>query len=465
MMIILMIEQISFADANNLYLYEESKNPADKANRYIEEAYITPMMQADVLDFYEKPFIIDAITRMPVLYELNGIAIEDKETKKQQVMPTIEELIEYTTPSLLSRELKKRTLNALHASLEAIDIAKFVVTLEASYFYKDVDPKLYEILNEKTDKVHQLIDVIESMPAKSENRPFTYNYKDIHPTSIHHFIFSQEQVAAIVKNNDFKKLIEDRSNRTKLMKAANLLVKQCFIAQQLHLKDHIRFGKLAQEIKDIYYGNYIYELFPGVETLIKTAKNMPTEKDQNKMFKHIRQAVQTALYIAHKNSNYYLTTDPFIAIFKEWDAKLAEFCTNPEYGADQRDIDYENRRSNLTLFAAGTAVIGVAGAYYGYNNPDVVKSITDQASGLVKQAYDTTDKSVNTIKTSLPPKEPYTFGKGVKAYTKAQELEYGIPEESQSWAEWLKATVTPEEKGLWEKQAAKFNEFIGTTKK
>lgn len=477
--------QASVLDKNYIYSNQNTSAIAT-AHRLVAESYVSPKMQWDILSFYEKPFVIDKITRMPVLYTLDGQPIIDEITGKQQSMPTVEELLQHVQFINISSELKTRIIIALKTAIEAVNIAMFVAGVEAAYdenkqnyyFYQTANQEVIALLKIKKALLQEKLDVVKQLSTSGANKPFEYQAREIHSNK-NHVMFSPQEIKDIIKLNDFTTLIVNRDNQDSLYKAANLLLKQCFIAQQQHLKDKARFEKLGKETKDIRNNLYIFEHFPKYQDLINLAKNMPTPAQKNMMLKHIRQAVQTALYIAKANSNYYITTDPFVQIFKNWDAELANLCIDLKYGATQDDLSRANLLANLTNIAAGAAVIGTAAAaYYGYQNPDQVKMVTDQISSVANQAYDYAKEKAHNVKGALTPKQqapweqfkrtdkPYVFGQGaqqtIESYTKASAIENGIPQE-QSWTEWAKS-FGPQDKSYIEKGYAQFNQFIDDTK-
>lgn len=389
----------------NNYLYNKNtKNLSENANRLIEENIRGPKEQAAVLFFYQAPFVIDIMTRMPVLYTLEGQPI--MQNNIQQSIPSVKQILEKIQHSSFSYESKAEALQVLKIYLDAIDDAKQVAAIEAYfdanqqnyYFYQTANAQLTEILDQQAKKIRTMIDEVKAKTISENHREFTYN--NINLSNKNHILFSINNVNEIIKHNDFREKIKNRNNKEELVKAAELLIQQCFIAQQQHLKDTLRLKKFYP--KDILK-NYIFQTFPNFDNLISIASEIANQdkKAANKLFKAINQAVQTALYIAKKESNYYITTDPFVKILYDMHKKIDQYCINPDYGATIEDINRNAMWTALATAGYGLAIASAASAAYYY------KDIPEQISSTIynnSKAIQALDKKTNQALTEAQNK-------------------------------------------------------------
>jgi|GEM_PF-2406268 len=379
--ILLATEQASYSSA------EQSNIKG--ANQLVAESYVTPEMQWAVFEFMKKPFAIDTTTGIPAY-------------SKEQSMPSVEEILAKVLPS----QSQNITLKALEASLSAVKTAIFVAALEASYdtnkqnfyWYQTANENVTSELHSKKSRIESLISLVTRSPQTGGAPHESFQVREEDTTS-NTIMISPEDVHKIINDNSFKALAANPNDRVKIQQAATLLFKECFIAQQ-----NITIPKKWISI----HNSYIFgDDFPNMNQLIDVAKGANGLSQKHEFFQYIRQAVQTALFIAKQNSTYYVTTDPLVQALKDMDTRISEFYMNPLYGATPDDLGRAQMWSNLTNIAAGAAVVGAAGAaYYASQNPEDVKAIAQQAQDFVGKQTTYLSEQASNAKNYMFKQEP-----------------------------------------------------------
>lgn len=443
----------------DFYLYSRNTNNLRlNAEQLIEESLRGPKEQATVLFFYKAPFVIDRITRMPVLYTINGEQVI--QNNKQQMLPTVNQILQTIDLSSLSYESQEKTIEVLEIYLRAIDEAKQVAAIEAYfdansqnyYFYQTANATLTDLLDTQAKAIRSKLDAVKKASPSAPEEGFNYDKnhieKSIKSHNKNHIIFNKSEVNEIIENNDFR----DKVKNGNFLEAATLLFQQCFIAQQQHLKDKVRFGSFGKESKEVKKNEYIFEHFPNFKALCNIAQKIANKdkKTANALLKDINQAVQTALYIAKKESNYYITTDPLVKILYDMHKEVDAYCINPEYGATPADINRNAMWSALATAGYGLAITGAAaGAYYYKDIPGQIGSaIYDNSKSL--QALDKgVKKALTDVEKKLLATGQYVldaagnivpnFSKAIKEADKAiaQGIKYITPKEQSNWEKFI----------------------------
>ena len=403
---LLTIEQASYSSASSLAHMQMHKNTGKNykdADQLIAESYVTPEMQWAVFQFMEKPFVINKTTGVPVYSETESV-------------PSVDEILSTVTPSTLSNYSKDITLKALQAALSAIKTATFVAALEAAYdinkknyyWYQTADGMLTDILNYKKNRIEQMIATVTR--ATTSKGSVSSASSTVKLVNKNYMIISPEMMDAIIAANNFKTLAADPNNKVNIQEAATLLFKGCVIAQKNIIFPE-NWIKPALES-----GYYIFsDAFPNMDQLINFAKSKQTPGQKHELLKSIRQAVQTALFIAKQNSTYYVTTDPLVQVLKDMDARVSKVYMDRAYGATDEDLNRAGMWSNLTNIAAGAAVVGAAGAaYYASQNPDDVKAIAQQAQDFVGKQTEHLSRQASDTQAYLSKQasdvQEYVFG-------------------------------------------------------
>ncbi|MDP3788133.1 MAG: hypothetical protein Q8Q60_02300 [Candidatus Chromulinivorax sp.] len=425
LIMIIIIEQISYCSMhqqplpnNTSYLYKKNIDHAFHlaANRLTEESYISPELQRDLLGcFGKKDITINLITG----------TMQDVPSDDRMLTAITKRLNDNSYRNPIMYAEKELIKNALHAILEATDIAIFVTSLEAAYrnqqyiFYQNVDALLTEKLTaQKTNIQNMLTRVNELQPSdqpQSATSLFSwFGTPPVNTTSNYlgkpvHFSNHAETVTipadimdAIVKKNNYKQ--EPDADL-----AANLLFKQCFIAQQHHLKDALWIDQITLQVQSpITPDNYIFTNFPNIQRMCEIAQNLTTnspirtdlqapmtseQATSHRLLLHIRQAIQTAMYIANAKSNYNIgyVLPTFVVrqlggIVNQllvYDAQLSELCKNPMYGATEDDSYSDKNRSAITNVAAGVITLAaIAGTLYVATPAAIIGSVAKLGSAV-----------------------------------------------------------------------------------
>jgi hypothetical protein len=406
---------------NSFYNKNTNLDHPDSVNRLIEESYISPEMQWALFSFLESSgMIIDRIT---------GAA--------QNIPPInfiLGKIMEPLQQQYLLKKDQERIKNTLHSILESIDIATYVASLESAYqdqkyiLYQNVNDQVIANLTSLRQNVQTMIKKVQNIivsdaPVEQSSYfswlpSFGANNKQQVSISGEYVVVQPNEktvmipawlMPTIVKMNDYKE-------KPDAIQSANLLFKQCFIAQQHHLKDAYRIKELSINLEGyINANNYIFSNFPNIydpnsqtypiceiaKKLIpkgqfrSTLQSLPSneQKQAHQLLLHIRQAIQTALYIANEKSSfnvgyilpdavkYYLGTT--VSQLMLYDAQLALLCKDPQYGATEEDTYRDDQLAMITKIAAGvlvTAVIG--GTMYAYA-PTAVSYLTNTASNYL----------------------------------------------------------------------------------
>lgn len=427
---------ISAMSTQNNYLYTKSNDHSDPnaVNRLTNESYISPEMQWAALSFLGKKSIH--------LNKTTGM-VEDLQSVDVMLVAINQQL-----NNQISNAQKESMKDALHAMLEATEIATFVANIEAAYkdpeyiFYKNTDSQLVANLNAQKQAIQTSLDKVKNMQAydqpASSSSYFSWIWgsnttatpQDVaHPAIIVPFdtatttiLLPAELMPAIIKNNDFKETADP-------VDAANLLFKQCFIAQQHHLKDSFRIKSIAVNLQSpLSATRYVFSNFPNIydknlrsypicqiAQFLATSKQRRTdiqaplieEQEQaHLLLLHIRQAIQTALYIANKKSNvnfgYLLPAsvtsylDSIVSQLTQYDAELSRLCKDPLYGATIKDIYRDEQWATITKIAAGTIVFAaITGATVVYG-PSAIQTV----SGMLPSMWTGSSNQTSTPPTS-----------------------------------------------------------------
>jgi hypothetical protein len=410
-----------------IYKKNIAHNNPQAAQRLTEESFITPEMQWSILSCLGA----DQMVINP-------------QTGQVQGLPTVENALMQINQKLsqpMYHAQKESLKQAAHALLEASDIALFVTSIEAVYqpYNAQSTNQLIAQLTAQKQAINSTLTVINNVktldPAPSSSYfswiPYfgSGNNQQIAQLSSQQIQFnpSSQLVAipaslmpTIIKINDYKEMSSDP------VQAANLLFKECFIAQQHHLKDNVRIESLKINLQSpISAQNYIFTQFPnlynnysGSYPICQIAQKLvasqaprydlqaplkPEHQQAHELLLHIRQAIQTALYIANKKSNYNAGSmlsssitswlDGIVSQLTKHDAYLAQLCKDPLYGATQADIDREAGWSATAKIAGGLLVVGTALALdhmYGFGIGSAVYGTvsggTSTAAGYAKSA-------------------------------------------------------------------------------
>ncbi len=393
---------------DNLPVYDK----ASLADQLIAQAYVSPEMQYAVLSYVDdKPCTINAITG------------------KIQNIPTIDRIILGKSNSKNDREVdpyadKAGRLNALHAALEAVNLAKFIAGLNvayanpeylafapkisSNYFMPPLDEQLIEALNKREQQLNEALGydynwgswlwkwnwssiiptsltnmfTIKNQPSHGVSNPLQVKpqLKDI--TSENNFVsIPDSTMKGIIKHYDYKQIIDSQQ-------AAELLWKQCFIALQDFTQTDMLIYCFAKH-GTISQTHYIYDNFTidnhHVHTLdqicihIKNAvhDNKHTPAAAHNLLLQLRKSVQTAMFIANKNSGYNIgyqlptivtqSLDKIVIKLNEFDKKLDALCQDASLGARTEDLARKQTWNKITAILTAGVVIAGAGTYAAVN--------------------------------------------------------------------------------------------------
>ena len=362
-----------------------------RAEQLIQNAYFSPEMQYTVLACVESPFRINLVTG------------------KVQNLPKVQDIILYrqNDPNL--------KLDALHAAQEAVQIAiltaglevaygqpshwKFAPNLSSSFLMPPLDAPLNQELQRLQDTVNRAIalalnrrtwlqygwswipsnlqDIVAlnsrkttSIDNSSVAVPAGIDYRNPNaPANI--VTIPANLIRQIIKNFDYKQ----RNDPTDI---AQLLFKQIFIAQQTvpTRGDNPMLQRCSNFTRPINATNYIFNNFINFENLIDqvvqsvqnaTEDTIEQERLQaHEQFLQIRKAVQTAVYVANRNSNFYIgwlmpaavtwMFDSALDQLITYDKRLSALCKDAEFGARPEDQIRDRVWTYTTLVIGGLAV-------------------------------------------------------------------------------------------------------------
>ena len=371
-----------------------------------------------------------------------------------QGIPSIPQLLAIINQKMghLTPEKKVILKNGLRTMLEATEIAIFVANVEASLqdrqfiFYQTVNSNLLATLNSQKQNIENLIKRVNDIQIGEQSSYFSWlwsstsntaqSYKpdstitvSINPQSPLVTI-PAELMATIIKNNDYKQTSDPN-------KAANLLFKECFIAQQHHLKDLHRIGQIRINLQSpVSAHNYIYTNFPDFRAICAIAKDIipgnqyrsdlrapvtPEQQQAHQLLIHARQAIQTALYISNKKSDinlgYLLPNyvksylDATLNVLLQYDKELSTLCKDPRYGATMQDTYQDEQWSTITTWAIRAAVTGaVVGVAYRIS-PELselanIKDNLSKGFDSISNWWSGTSKPANTDQKQEPVQGP-----------------------------------------------------------
>ena len=376
-----------------------------------KESYVTPDMQWAVLSLNNPQNMIINAT--------NGAV---------QNIPSIDELI-----SKISKELSPYLNNtqldpykrALYAMLEATEIASTLVAIKSAYQDPDFVNRqdLRDALQTQKDSIQNILKKANAInqsysswifgvsgPAKAPKLGV------IDPQKIYFFGLNSTTITipaslmpSIIQLQDYKEHLDATT-------AANLLFKQCFIAQQAHQSNPIAINQENPLIAQ----NYVYQNFPNIYTkhlnkypICEGILNLHPSLRRARLL-HVRQAIQIALFVANKKSNFnigsqYLTSffDGVVSELMKYDAYVATLCKNPEYGATNADIAQGTEWSTMSKVLAAGGVIAVAvgtAAVYNYGGEKSLQYVKDQASAVQNWFTGTSNQATSNFNDDF--KEP-----------------------------------------------------------
>lgn len=397
-------------------IYKKNNDHSDPlaAERLTLESYITPEMQWEILSILDQDF-----------------ATINRFTGDMQGILSIDDLLAVIYQKLqspINAEQKETLKNGLRTMLEATEIALFVANAEAAQkdprfiLYQTVNSQLLASLNSQKQNLQSVLKTINGIQVGEQSSYFSWIWgsSDTTNTTKEPIVDSRitvtidpqsptvtipaELMASIIKNNDYKQMQNP-------IQAANLLFKQCFIAQQHHLKDLYRIGKIRINLQSpVSAHNYIYTNFPDFYNICQIAKNLvpgnqyrtdlqsmpsPEQQQAHLLLQHARQAIQTAVYIANKKSDINLgyllpqfiksRLDAILNQLLEYDAQINALCKDAKLGATLDDIYQEQQQTNLTKWAAGAVVATAVTAGAIYVNPTNVLGYVPSAFGYASQ--------------------------------------------------------------------------------
>lgn len=357
------------------------------ADNLTKESYITPDMQWSVLS----------------LLNDRAVAVLDKESGAIENLPSVSEMLQTISNKMVyfSNAEKESMKKALNVMMEATEIAKFVVAAKVAYRNSNFIMLHQQLIGELNNQKMMITMMLNNLNAKNafdqpaqQSSYFSWAWGgSSSPAPVQSYFGNPMQsvsvqdeakitlqadfMNSVITNNDYKKMPD-------ATQAANLLFKQCFIAQQQFAKNIIPL----QLNNSINPSTYIYANFPEIYN--KFSNNYPicqkiqdivmhepfrsnvtlpvTDKQQQAfaMLLQIRQAVQTAIDIANKKSSVNVGSflpssvvsylDGIVSQLMKYDAHLSTLCKNPQFGATTQDIALSQEWSTFTKVAAGTAV-------------------------------------------------------------------------------------------------------------
>ena len=368
----------AIASINQLNYCSHHKLVQQLANELTQESYISPDMQWAVLSLNNpENMVINATT---------GVV---------QNIPTVNEML-ITIALKLSPAMndsktnpfndaqKEPLLKALYAMLEATEIASTFIAIKSGYqeaqFINRQD--LIQDLQAQKAAIQTIINKINTINQSYSSWIFgasgpskTVKLANLNLQPIH---FNPQTPTIIIPANFIPSIIQlqDYKQQSNATAAANLLFKQCFIAHQQHQANPIPLNGIQQLNAEsyVYQGLldiYKNESYPICEDILKLNKHLRRAR-----LLEIRQAIQTALFVANKKSSFnigsqYLTSffDGVVSELMKYDAHLATLCKNPQYGATNTDIAQSAQWATMSKVLAVGGVLAVAAgtaAVYSY---------------------------------------------------------------------------------------------------
>lgn len=365
-------------------------------SEYMQKAYFSPEMQYTLLSYIKKPFCLNLLT--------GKVGTFDEKNNELDNLPSIQDIIDYPAHN-------KKRITALCTALEATRIAKFIASvdiayknleyaffqpnLSSSFLIPPLEQKLLEKFNQQEKIIYEALNnttgyslhyALSWLPTFSINfNLFSVDHKKNHDANITYpnklintiVCLPEKIIEAIIFNNDYKNYKKNNSNQ-----CANLLFKQCLIAQQ-SLKDDDRFfncyDPLNQSIDDI--GNsYIFNNNLNVTNLIENLQNKLTDgqitkQTIHKNFIEIRKAIHTAIYIANKQSNANFLYSVFPSIVTsyldgtvkqliKYDTIIDGYYKNEKYSGTKLNKYRDEMFTYITLIASGITIAGGLLTYF-----------------------------------------------------------------------------------------------------
>lgn len=430
-----------------------SQADINRTEELIQQSYITPELQWSILNYmdHQAQIILDLTTGMPY-----------KKYSSNEILTQIAQDLQLP----MRNEKKERMKHALHAMMEATHIANFRASLQAAYQSTPVHTtlNLTEIFQQKQQHIQACLDRVNRI-STSDEAPSNTSYVSwfFSPTSNQQLpqstdvkqvyinrqtqtaTISPETMEGIVQKNDYKR-------QDSAAAGAVLLFKACFIAQPERLTQDVpHFPDLAIKIPaNINQYTYIFDEYNSFDDIVAQATNHvhnvaertketdPLTDEHNQahtLLLHTRQAVDTALYIANKNSSYNIGyailpvsitktinsyLDGIVAELMKYEAKLSELCTDPKYGATELDLKKSDEWSTISKVAAGLIVTGaVVGAIH-VVNPTVISSVSSYLPSVTGWLPSWGSTATTPVQTPIQNPMP------------AQQAQ----ENSSTWAQW-----------------------------
>jgi len=357
------------------------------ADTFIEQSYVFPAQQAAICALFGKPFATDTTTGAPVLLGDNN---------QPRSWPTVDEIL---------ARVNSGQKNILQATLQAIGIAIENARLNFAYEADESSVNAIAqsekiIMQELATKKQTVEQTLSRQRGSLQNEEFNDDLIEKITRSLSQAdvqVYSSDKTTELINKNDFKFLVNNGKNSH----AAELLFRQCYIAQQRqNLPENHRIANLLSDAKH------------------NTRHNKNSAIVHQKLIA-IAKAVDLAYFIAENeygkswyNPTRYVPfygTHPLLSELAEMKEKVRQDLINPKFGATQADI---NRQYYLDLaknIAIGTGVtIGViatvAAGTYAYNNPDTVEHTWNKTKANVSSAGTTAYNAVTGAVTTVGKK-------------------------------------------------------------
>ncbi len=431
------------------------------ADDFVAQSYISPAMQAPIFALYEKPFIVDNTTGAPVLLD---------DTNSPRPWPTIDQILEQ-----IGQDKNQR--NAAIAVKESIGIA--IENARLTFALQADETNLQAMKSQETQVMQDLAaqkQNIENVVEQqiTNNADPIFNDEDI--TTIENeianldpnadvTIIRQEKIAELINTQSFENLVNQGRND----KAAQLLCKECFIAQQYNF-----IGPKEDFMSPLI--DAALNKLSSIVDLIRLAKhNHRIDKNKAHLaLSAIRKAIQTALFIAQNkygtswyNPNRYIYgAHPLIKELQKMDELVRQDLIQPQYGATQADLNreyYYKLATNVALGVIGTAVVigTVVAAKDTYDNYDIRKtqvqdglqygynSLTNAPQAIINT---TTNAAQTVYDTALKPFMPTGQSKTDFYTTRAQDAKKAAQQAEKNAK--LAKTLDPNNAPTLEKDAA-----------
>jgi hypothetical protein len=381
------------------YSYPQQTIEKSDADKFIEQSYVFPAQQAAICALFDKPFATDTTTGAPVLLG------DDNQPRN---WPTIDEIL---------ARVNVGQNNALQAVLQAIGIAVENARLNFAYEADESSVNAIAqsekiIMQELATKKQTVEQTLSRQRGNLQNTEFNDDLIEKITRSLSQAdvqVYSSDKTAELINKNDFKFLVNNGKNSH----AAQLLFRQCYIAQQ------------GQNLPENH----------KIANLLSDAKSN-TQHNKDKAIIHqkltaIARAVDLAYFIAENeygkswyNPTRYVPlygTHSLLSELAEMKEKVRQDLINPKFGATQADINRQYYLDWATSIAKGIVITGavigtVAVGTYAYNNPDAVEhtwnktkanvgsvgtetynAITGAVTTVGKKVKETTTATVNTV--------------------------------------------------------------------